>query len=226
MEVPTSLVRGLIALSFVTAACGGGVVETGSSETVSSADIEAACEEHSKTVCTKEIECIPDRDKTIGPADVCADRMKARCMSRFALPGTGLTPSALSACAAAMSGSGCEMYTNLPDACKIAGTLANGAGCSDGAQCQSRNCTSIENDCGTCEAPDGSEDSPCIWQCEAIVSSCEFEGKDCYYATICNGGQCTPGPKEGDSCGTFPYTCTYPAGCINGKCTLALPVCQ
>lgn len=213
-----------------TAACGsvevtgtGGTGGTGGAGGAA-ATAAAACEEHSAAVCGKELECLVGREDVIGPLDLCTERMTLRCLSRVGLPGTGVTPEALSACAAAMSVPGCEMFTTVPAECQLAGARQIGEPCADGAQCQSRVCAATAGDgCGVCAQPDGSEDQACLGGCDAGPSSCSFEGTVCGYAEVCNGGLCYPGPEEGQECGAFPFYCTYPAACLDGACTLELP---
>ena len=183
---------------------------------------ESACEAHSAAVCGKELLCFPGREKVIGPIETCTERMKVRCLSRLGLPETGVTPAALTACAEAMSAPGCDMYLTFPGVCLFKGAREIGATCTDSGQCASAWCEKPGgSSCGSCAAPKSVE--MCLGGCGTTGSSCSFEGTSCSYSKICNGGMCYPGPEEGETCGSFPYYCTYPAACINYECTLEVP---
>jgi hypothetical protein len=94
-------------------------------------------------------------------------RLRARfeqvCLNEMALPGSGITPASLEACAAAIDASPCNAP---PVECMFFGTRPGGAPCNENFQCQSGSCDGtfvlrpIEQGaeygptiCGTCEAP-------------------------------------------------------------------------
>ncbi len=94
-------------------------------------------------------------------------RVRARfeqvCLNEMALPGSGITPAILEACASATDASPCDAS---PVECMFFGTLPGGAPCNESFQCQSGYCDGtfvfkpIEQGteygpatCGTCAAP-------------------------------------------------------------------------
>jgi hypothetical protein len=203
---------------------GDGAGGAGGGTDTSAAALEA-CEEHSAAVCAKELECFEDRQKIIGPVAVCTERMTARCSSRFDLPGTGLTPQGLSACAAAMSAPGCGMFATVPAECKFTGTRATNQACADDAQCATGVCEGYflpyySGGCGVCAA---SAPSACLGGCDASKQGCGYPvpGPACGFGKICPGDQCVDGPKEGSgSCHDPFFACTYPATCQDNTCVL------
>lgn len=112
----------------------GGTSGTGGSTDTSAEAFATACAEHAGAVCAKELECYgPSRGIEIGPLAQGSARIAEQCVKRAALPGTGLTPPGLDACAAAMSAPGCGVFTHFPQECQFAGSLAEGADCADNA---------------------------------------------------------------------------------------------
>lgn len=206
---------------------GGGGGGDGAGEADTSAQIEAACELHSVATCTKELECVPGRLKIIGPAETCAERMKARCVSRFDLPGSGLTAAGLEACASVLAADGCGMFTDFPAECAFTGQLNTGEACSDDAQCASGKCSGTKADpCGTCEASSAGR-SLCLFGCNYGKPGCGYPtpGPSCSYGEECNGDHCWDAPQDGGSCSYDADFCVYPASCADETCTLEAPVC-
>jgi hypothetical protein len=82
------------------------------------------------------------------------------CLDDIALPGSGMTAATVEACASALDLSSCELPGGPPVACNFAGSLAGGAPCNEGFQCQSGRCQGTEvispegpvapTTCGTC----------------------------------------------------------------------------
>ena len=115
-------------------------------------------------------------------------RLQARwdtyCGSLTSLPGFGATGAELEQCAAAYATADCSGEVT-PAACTSlnAGTLAAGASCIDGSQCQSGSCDDSLPDggttvsgCGTCDA------------LVAIGGSCSGPGTTCGPNATCNQG--------------------------------------
>ena len=71
------------------------------------------------------------------------NRIRARfekvCENQYALPGSGLTPEVLEACASALEASPCEQG-GQPAECAFQGSLLGGAPCNEGFQCESGQC--------------------------------------------------------------------------------------
>ncbi|MBI5531293.1 MAG: hypothetical protein HY898_01160 [Deltaproteobacteria bacterium] len=91
------------------------------------------------------------------------DRIHARwiqaCANQLQLPGSGITPVTLDACASALETVAC-LLQGPPAACQFHGALPKGAACNEDSQCQSGRCVNTETDlpsgyrsplrCGTC----------------------------------------------------------------------------
>ena len=162
------------------------------------------------------------------------------CAAEVGLPGSGVTASALSACAKALATPlGCF---GQPAACEYIGTLANGAACNEGFQCTSGVCTValITNadgsetpaSCGTCQTPDacGATLTGCTpgTTCSATTSSCQpivygAAGDTCDQQVLRCGSGLTCLPESGVCAAPAAdgAPCTSFADCQGGVCTLA-----
>jgi len=88
-------------------------------------------------------------------------RFEQLCQNEMALPGSGVTPDSLDACATALEGSPCDLPAGPPPECAFHGALPGGAACTDSIQCQSAGCSGTASytpegqtgpfTCGTCE---------------------------------------------------------------------------
>jgi hypothetical protein len=88
-------------------------------------------------------------------------RFEQICLNEMALPGSGMTAASVEACASALDVSPCEFPVGQPAECSFHGSLAGGAPCNEGLQCQSASCQgTVSNSpggqigpvtCGTCE---------------------------------------------------------------------------
>lgn len=198
---------------------------TGGASGTDDAAALAACEDHSAAVCAKELSCFQGREKIIGPVEICTERMTARCSSRLDLPDTGLTPQGLSACAAAMSAAGCDMFETIPTECLFLGPKDIGQPCADDAQCATGHCDGYflpyhSGGCGVCAA---GNPSACLGGCDAGKQGCGYPdpGPACGFGKICPGDICTDGPAEGSGgCYDSFSQCTYPSTCQNETCIL------
>lgn len=82
------------------------------------------------------------------------------CLSDMDLPGSGMTPASVEACASALDSSPCELPDGPPLKCRFTGSLAGGSACNEGLQCQNGRCggTAVYSPggqvgpftCGTC----------------------------------------------------------------------------
>jgi hypothetical protein len=113
------------------------------------------------------------------------------CAQEEALPGSGVTDADLSACASAIQAAGCEANFEQITACQFSGTLAAGAACSDGTECQSGNCSitlgtgGSEPSCGKCT------------KAAAVGQPCGTANVSCVAGSACaepgeTGGTCQP----------------------------------
>lgn len=138
-------------------------------------------------------------------------RMKVACTSALTLPGTAITPTGLTVCANAIKTASCNTDSDDIPQCDFEnGTLANGAACSTGNQCQSGACkkTAVETGsvaCGVCEAriPVGGE---CTTENALCVtdSRCDFATKKCV-AIVRNGAGGSCDSAKGETCLTGLY---------------------
>jgi hypothetical protein len=62
------------------------------------------------------------------------------CLNGVALPGSGMTPATVEACASALDVSPCELPDGPPSVCTFQGTFSSGTACNEGFQCQSGGC--------------------------------------------------------------------------------------
>jgi hypothetical protein len=167
------------------------------------------------------------------------------CANEQALPGSGLTDTVLSACAAAISAAGCGANVAQLTACQATGSLAGGAACSEAEQCQSGSCeisfmAGMTAACGKCAKaigvgqPCGTTGSTCAegatcdetGVCKTITfgaagASCEKVGEECGGGTYCvsspTSATCTAFGGMGAACDDSE-TCKSPLGCFAGKC--------
>jgi hypothetical protein len=133
------------------------------------------------------------------------------CQHAMSLPGNGMTPDQLGACAAAQGTASCDAYV-LPSACHITGSRHAGAPCNTGWQCESGSCTyaiasaadggaSAFDGCGTCTAV------------AAVGQSCADSG-------CVQGSACEP------SRGGKPPTCVaVESGQAGARCDGAAALC-
>jgi hypothetical protein len=159
-------------------------------------------------------------------------RYEQVCAHALALPGTNLTADQVSACVSAYGARGCRDFNAL-SGCNVPGTLAGGASCATGTQCQSSSCSkssssadggSVTPACGTCDAliPDG---QPCggtaRGQCSS-ASRCETATTPPFCAAVIVGdvgSSCSQAPcKAGLFCNPTTMLCAFPGG-AGAACT-------
>jgi hypothetical protein len=168
------------------------------------------------------------------------------CAKSETLPGTGLTDSFLNACATALNGAGpCDLTVTASAACQPTGSLAAGAACNGGAQCQSGACqvTTGATGCGKCakalkagETCGTVADGACVpgtvcesvgggrSACSTIVygtkgASCASLSNQCAPQLTCSSkGMCVARGEKGAPCLT-PLACAVGLACVSGLCT-------
>lgn len=127
----------------------------------------------------------------------------------------GVDPAAVTACSATIGMSSCDTVVSTAWQCAATGTLPDGAGCLDSAQCKSGRCAGKSlGSCGTCAAK-GNVGDPCL---DFIA------GTSCKSGLSCIGNQCAPA-LVGSAC-PGPDNTACPNGgadlmtCVAGKCQL------
>jgi hypothetical protein len=121
------------------------------------------------------------------------------CQNTVALPGSGVTPAALEACAAALNALPCSLVPDVIGltvsgyaaasflaACNFRGSLAAGAPCNENFQCASALCSGAHETLGT-GGPLPSTCGACA-PTAAIGESCSSSG--CGPGAICSGAVC------------------------------------
>jgi hypothetical protein len=138
--------------SGTTTAGGGGA--GGGSSVAPTAD--RACSDAQAARCARLDACTAEHGVAVryGDPATCEARGKANCLTALAASGTGNTPAAVEACAAATPSESCDdlLMNNPPAACATkAGQAASGTPCAFAAQCQSTYCAVPKGAvCGTC----------------------------------------------------------------------------
>jgi len=183
----------------LTAACSGKTVGGaggdggGSSGSSSGGSSGGGCDDYFETVYGGECSgmgSLPASELTRIQA-----RFATLCADAIALPGIGITDSALEACVSAVKSGGCGVLEQDPGPCSLdTGTLSTGATCVAGAQCLQGDCTAESESadggqtlCGTCVAP------------VPPGQSCA-NGLSCGPTALCNGNT-----SGGETCVTVTY---------------------
>jgi hypothetical protein len=152
-------------------------------------------------------------------------RFSAACLSQIAAPGSGMTPSAIEACASALEA--CQLQ-EPPLACDFHGSLPGGAPCNENMQCQSGMCLGTDTPAG----PGGPADLPL--RCGTCAEPRD-EGQSCGDDGYCRAGfECmttmtsAPNPSytctrvsEGDagaSCDELTALCKPGLYCADSRC--------
>ena len=181
---------------------------------------EQACAQISRAICDQYAKCLPFL-LTLGFGDTatCVSRTSASCPVAFDAPSTSSNPARVSACAAELGKLTCEGLTQATPASCIPepGGLADGASCSDDAQCKSTWCAKNDDaQCGTCRVQ------------PAVSAACVDLGKkndgttqkSCGRNLECAKDVCAKPAATGATCGeTQP--CGLGLACFNSKCVAA-----
>lgn len=163
------------------------------------------------------------------------------CSSLLALPGEGVTSSAIDACISAVGANGCSELSAGSGACAFtSGSLPAGSSCESDSQCQSGACNLAGGDggfslCGTCFPPSAIGQScmghscgtgaACVYTggngstCVAVTlsdvgGSCDGQAKQCKAGLLCNGSThvCAAPGAAGAPC-NFDSDCASPLVC-------------
>ena len=185
-----------------------------------------ACDAYAQAYCAKLGSCEGLAFETVfGSAQACQQRVAQFCPDRFVAPGTGTTPSAMTACAAAITAQSCGAFrTGLPAACVAKGSRGAGQACRYDAQCQSSFCSVPVGSpqCGTCQpsAAEGEACDPSVANCaNGLVcadSGCTSDGSPCSGTrqTICVSPR-----EEGEAC-HVSADCVPPLRCFQDLCVM------
>jgi hypothetical protein len=158
-------------------------------------------------------------------------RYAQSCVARLELPGTSLTAASLEACAAAADATPCDA-TLRPAACIVSpGARADGAACSDDAQCRSTRCArrfgtapdggpATVPACGTC-SPAGAAGEPCA---AGVGDGCA-DGTRCvasHGARVCTA---VTAVGQGEPCDDLARVCAAGLTCdsARARCVRAVP---
>ena len=209
---------------------------------------EGACEAYAETYCARSQQCNAYFAATYTSLAQCNSHRTAACKAEAALPGSGLTPTYLNECRAALGGASCDVSTS--EVCPpLRGARAAGQPCAEDTQCSSGSCSG-EGDlkCGTCRpgaelgqacsdgtpcvgnlhckgstsgaGGSGSTDGTCVARL-AAGSKCG-PGDSCASPNSCRDGVCSPYPGKGQPCTgvcASGLTCTTDLGSTTGTCT-------
>jgi hypothetical protein len=200
---------------------------------------EKACDEVAAATCDKLSECAPAELLALyGDLAGCAVRVRLRCQPMLDAAGSRTLPATAEECAVKLRAAGCDVFSahNLPAACYGApGSLADGASCAVGAQCESSYCKVPSNAaCGVCtrRATSGgacSEEDGCAPTLACAKSVCvPFGGVSspcnqdhpCQRDLICRGGSCARPLEAGQPCDVLTQECNLQQGLYCGKSKL------
>jgi hypothetical protein len=191
---------------------GAVAADTGLDSAGDTAPAERVCDEMTK-YCEKLNMC-SSFYLQVGFGDVatCAARLKIECLDSLGAPGTGATAQAWSACFEATGQASCDQFLGIGlAACDFKGSLARGAACGTGAQCQSGYCAKREGQgCGTCQPR------------AAVGGACQSE-EACDFGLYCNSfnNRCVKPGQVGDACNDETRICLDTLSCKNSRCAAA-----
>ncbi len=204
-------------------------------------DPAAACAEYAVATCHKIATCNSWFIASYFEDEAsCVKRLATatNCVGSFALAGTSQTVERLKACTSAKNRSTCAEWLNddptaLAACIAKSGSLPNGTGCGDDAQCQTGHCRlSDDYDCGVCgpapgpgDACSGGDGCAAGLICSNLVcaqtkgagEACNNRA-DCSNSLACNDGHCASPRSAGENC--TEDACDAHAGlyCASGVC--------
>jgi hypothetical protein len=230
----------LVAPFLAAAACGGGSSggsSTGSSSSTSGSsgggvNATKACNDEAAAICSLRDSCSGGytNKRVFGSEAVCQARTAQTCINALDAPGTGNTPAAVEACAAAYPSEACTDFFDVNNtACpQQMGTRAMGATCAGAGQCTSGFCAVTQYTvCGTCQP------APAVGATCQVQADC---GRDlaCAFPTVSVGdagvptsGRCAAFVPSGGTCLTGYMPCEAGLACVgDNQATMKTGTCQ
>ncbi len=142
-------------------------------------------------------------------------RFEQSCADEIALPGSGMTETALGGCVSALAQYACESPAVWPHECNLHGSLAGGAACTEGVQCASGSCA------GTVSfSPEGQDGPFTCGTCAPVVA----------VGQNCGAGGCTADAicmTTDTSAAQATYTCTaVTEGALDTPCDGLTALCE
>jgi hypothetical protein len=191
----------------------------GGTDSGSGTTADQACTEYANEVCTRVGSCVPwFISYAYGDTATCNARQKLACSEALAAAGA-LRPDDTLACANAIAAQSCDDFFAhvIPTACSIHGTLAQGATCLIGSQCQGDQAycqIATDNTCGACATRGGAgaqcavnEDCQSGMVCAkskcaapGVASATCSDAVPCRASFACKAGSCQTPAKLGDTC--------------------------
>jgi hypothetical protein len=198
-------------------ALGALVLASACSDTEAPADPGKACDEVASAMCDRLDQCSPPQLLALyGDRTTCLARMKLVCLPLLSAPGSKTTPATALQCASDIRAGSCDLYFthSVPTSCLgVPGTLADGAACAAGPQCESTYCQLASgSSCGTC-ARRSAAAGPCS------------EESGCAPGLACAGGSCVAFGGVGSACGP-KQPCRRDLLCRAGICGKPLEAAQ
>ncbi len=198
---------------FAAAALFGGIgfvvacstTSNGSSVTTAQASTDTAV-----ALCTRFNDCAPAyMNLAFGSVTECQTRYAATVGRGVGANGSNLTADELESCAKALPAASCAdvLGRSLPAVCHgPAGSLADGAPCSDDSQCLNKKCKSSgpNTTCGICGSP-------------AAAGGACITSDDCADAMGCAASVCVAFGATGSTCDAA-HPCNSTLACVAGKC--------
>jgi hypothetical protein len=182
---------------------------------------EAACAHEAKVNCARMQECNSYQFRVgFGDEKDCETRWALGCRADLGLPGSHRTAAVTESCTVATEKTTCDQWFRLVEVSECfpqAGTLANGAVCATGGQCESLVCNRQEgSSCGTC-GPVRLVGDPCLRDAECVGDLLCLHGvcgeapsvgapclETCVLPFVCKGGTCARRSQAGQACSSTP----------------------
>lgn len=178
-------------------------------------------------MCARRSECEAptDRNARYATEADCRARTELACVDWSTLPGTAVTPLALTECTESITQAPCsdirpvfhsesELSASDLPYCLPDGLLDGGAPCATGAQCQTRYCSAATDGCGACTLPidfrinEAHEGEPCT------------NPYDCASVLACEAGTCIQPSCATAGCLDSGYLCTGVTETTSHDCPL------
>lgn len=165
--------------------------------------------------CVRLERCRPRllRDE-FGDVASCSKRFLPSFNDELQANGTTITTAQTDACAAKLDTTPCSVLTSTIAECNFVGTLAAGAPCGSGYQCQTGSCFRATNAsgvtaiCGTCSA--------------RVAAGGDCTTANCENGLSCVQGRCLAPAAEGAACNADSQPCATPLQCFGGTCVRPL----